>query len=77
MIGFFGNVGATAIAPSGVALIPLIANNQWFQYVLGLIATYISGFVMTYLFGVPKSAMEATELSGSGSDEIDPLAGFN
>lgn len=77
VIGFFGNVGATAIGPSGVALIPLIANNQWLQYVLGLIAAYIGGFVMTYLFGVPKSAMEATELSGSGSDEIGPLAGFN
>ena len=74
VIGFIGNVGATAIGPSGVAL---IANNQWLQYVLGLIAAYIGGFVMTYLFGVPKSAMEATELSGSGSDEIDPLAGFN
>lgn len=77
VIGFFGNVGATAIGPSGVALIPLIANNQWLQYVMGLIASYIGGFIVTYLFGVPKSAMEPSELQGSGSEDIDPLAGFN
>ncbi|XJS09806.1 PTS transporter subunit EIIC [Aerococcaceae bacterium WGS1372] len=77
VIGFFGNVGATAIGPSGVALIPLISNNLWLQYVLGLIAAYIGGFVITYLFGVPKSAMEPSELQGAGSENIDPLAGFN
>lgn len=77
VIGYFGNVGATAIGPSGVALIPLIANSNWMPYVLGLVAAYIGGFVVTYFFGVPKSAMEPTELQGSGSEATDPLAGFN
>ena len=41
VIGAFGNVGAIAIGPSGVALIPLIANNQWLAYVLGLLARVV------------------------------------
>ncbi|MBC1434325.1 PTS transporter subunit EIIC [Listeria rocourtiae] len=61
IIGFFGNVGAIAIGPSGVALIPLIANNTWFEYVIGLLAAYLGGFILTYLWGVPKDAMEAVE----------------
>lgn len=61
VVGFFGNVGAIAIGPSGVALIPLIANNMWLAYVIGLIAAYIGGFILTYLFGTPKDAMEAVE----------------
>ncbi len=43
VIGYFGNVGAIAIGPSGVALIPLIANNEWLSYVIGLIAAYLGG----------------------------------
>jgi len=31
---------------------------------LGLVAAYIGGFVFTYLFGTPKSAMEPTTLEG-------------
>ncbi|MFD2305829.1 PTS transporter subunit EIIC [Enterococcus termitis] len=54
VIGAFGNVGAIAIGPSGVALIPLIANNQWLAYVLGLLAAYAGGFVATFFFGIPK-----------------------
>ncbi|MBC2055418.1 PTS transporter subunit EIIC [Listeria booriae] len=61
VIGFFGNVGAIAIGPSGVALIPLIANNTWLEYVIGLLAAYIGGFILTYLWGTPKDAMEAVE----------------
>ncbi|EUJ45007.1 PTS transporter subunit EIIC [Paenilisteria rocourtiae] len=61
IIGFFGNVGAIAIGPSGVALIPLIANNTWFEYIIGLLAAYLGGFVLTYLWGVPKDAMEVVE----------------
>ncbi|EUJ17886.1 PTS system EIIBC component [Listeria grandensis FSL F6-0971] len=60
-IGYFGNVGAIAIGPSGVALIPLIANGSWFEYVIGLLVAYIGGFILTYLWGVPKDAMEAVE----------------
>lgn len=62
VIGYFGNVGAIAIGPSGVALIPLIANNEWLSYVIGLIAAYIGGFVLTYFFGTPKDAMNSVEL---------------
>lgn len=54
VIGAFGNVGAIAIGPSGAALIPLIANNQWLAYVLGLLAAYAGGFVATFFFGIPK-----------------------
>ncbi|MBM5608436.1 PTS transporter subunit EIIC [Listeria ivanovii] len=62
VIGFFGNVGAIAIGPSGVALIPLIANNEWLSYVIGLVAAYLGGFILTYFFGTPKDAMERVEL---------------
>lgn len=62
VIGYFGNVGAIAIGPSGVALIPLIANNEWLSYVIGLIAAYLGGFILTYFFGTPKDAMNSVEL---------------
>ncbi|GAB7169338.1 hypothetical protein TUA1478L_13340 [Lactiplantibacillus plantarum] len=45
VIGGLGNIGATAIGPSGVALIPLIANGHWLGYVIGLLAAYAGGFV--------------------------------
>lgn len=54
VIGLFGNVGATSIGPSGVALIPLIANGHWLNYVIGLLAGYMGGFVITYFFGTTK-----------------------
>ncbi|ECX5797357.1 permease [Listeria monocytogenes] len=62
VIGYFGNFGAIAIGPSGVALIPLIANNEWLSYVIGLIAAYLGGFILTYFFGTPKDAMNSVEL---------------
>ncbi|ENZ6315136.1 PTS transporter subunit EIIC [Listeria monocytogenes] len=62
VIGYFGNVGAIAIGPSGVALIPLIANNEWLSYVIGLIAAYLGGFILTYFFGTPKDTMNSVEL---------------
>jgi len=68
VIGLIGGVGATAIGPSGVALIPLIADGLWWGYVLGLLAAYAGGFAATYFFGVPAEAMEATELP---TTEID------
>ncbi|TDB54876.1 PTS beta-glucoside transporter subunit EIIBCA [Bacillus sp. CBEL-1] len=57
VIGMFGNVGSIAIGPSGLALIPLIANSLWLKYIIGLAAGYAGGFICTYLFGVPKDAM--------------------
>ncbi|MGX7108100.1 PTS transporter subunit EIIC [Facklamia miroungae] len=68
VIGGIGNIGATAIGPSGVALIPLIADGRWFGYVLGLLAAYAGGFVLTYLFGVPHEATLPTEIHGSSSN---------
>ena len=56
IIGFFGNVGAIATGPSGVALIPLIAHGKWIIYLLGLVGAYIGGFLATYFFGIPKVA---------------------
>lgn len=62
VVGAFGNVGAIAIGPSGVALIPLITNGHVLGYILGLLAAYVGGFIATYFFGVPKDAKKATEL---------------
>lgn len=71
--GAIGGVGATAIGPSGVALIPLIADGQWISYVIGLFAAYIGGFVLTYFFGIPEEAREASEIKGSPSNTMDAL----
>lgn len=76
VIGGIGNIGATAIGPSGVALIPLIPDGMWWGYVLGLLAAYLGGFLATYFFGVPKEAMEPTELDEAGSQPSNPLADF-
>lgn len=54
VLGLFGNVGAISIGPSGVALIPLIANGHWLNYVIGLLAGYAGGFIITYFFGTTK-----------------------
>lgn len=63
VIGLFGGVGASAIGPSGVALIPLIVNNLWWAYILGLLSAYAGGFIATYFFGVPKEALEPSTVS--------------
>ncbi|AEA01396.1 phosphotransferase system, EIIC [Aerococcus sp. Group 1] len=63
VVGRIGSVGATAIGPSGVALIPLIADGKWMAYALGLLAAYAGGFVATYFFGVPKEAQNADSFS--------------
>lgn len=72
VIGLFGNVGAITIGPSGAALIPLIANHQWLGYVFGLLASYVGGFIATYFFGVPKSAMVATTADGTVIETAAP-----
>ncbi|WP_219819363.1 glucose PTS transporter subunit IIA [Pseudoclavibacter sp. AY1F1] len=53
---FAGAFGATAIGPSGWALLPLLQseNGQGYAilaYVVGLLAGYISGFLITYFWG--------------------------
>lgn len=57
VVASFGHVGAIAIGPSGIALIPLIANNMWWAYVIGLLSAYVGGFIATYFWGVPKTAI--------------------
>lgn len=76
VIGAIGHIGAITIGPSGVALIPLIANGKWLGYVFGLLAAYAGGFVATYFFGVPKSAMVAKDEAGNviGEAAVDGSA---
>ncbi len=62
VIGGIGNIGAIAIGPSGIPLIPLIANGHWMGYIIGLLAGYIGGFIATYFFGVPKDIQEESKL---------------
>lgn len=76
VIGAIGNIGATAIGPSGVALIPLIPDGMWWGYVLGLLAAYTGGFLATYFFGIPKEAMEPVELDVNNTKVVDPLVEF-
>lgn len=57
IIGAIGGIGAISIGPSGVALLPLIANGKWWGYVLGILGAYVGGFLATYFFGTPKDAM--------------------
>lgn len=54
VIGMLGHVGSIAVRPSGWALIPLIAHNKTLYYIIGLVAGYIGGFILTYFFGIPK-----------------------
>lgn len=53
---FVNPIGATAIGPSGWALIPLVTGpgGQAYSimvYMIGLFAGYIAGFIFTYLWG--------------------------
>lgn len=69
VIGAIGGIGATSIGPSGMALIPLIDNGKWLGYVFGLLAAYAGGFLATYFFGVPKTAMLAHDANGNLIDD--------
>ncbi|HHC7448543.1 TPA: PTS transporter subunit EIIC [Staphylococcus aureus] len=63
VIGGIGHIGAKAIGPSGVSLLPLISDNMYLGYIAGLLAAYAGGFVCTYLFGTTKP-MRQTDLLG-------------
>ncbi|MDR4210936.1 permease, partial [Bacillus thuringiensis] len=54
VIGCIGHTGATAVGPSGISLLPLIANNMYLGYIVGLLAAYAGGFIFTYFFGTTK-----------------------
>lgn len=77
VIGLLGNVGATAIGASGLALLPLIADGRWWAYGIGLLSGYAGGFVCTFFFGVPKTAMlpdDEVRLAAPASGKVIPLA---
>lgn len=61
VIGAMGYAGATAIGPSGLALIPLIVQGRWYVYIIGLLAAYAAGFFITYFFGIPASEKEKAD----------------
>lgn len=71
VIGALGNAGAIAIGPSGVALLPLIADGKWWIYLCGLLGGYIGGFIATYFFGIPADAkMKADNYATVGPKEV-------
>lgn len=72
VIGAIGKVGAIAIGPSGLPLIPLIDNHRWWAYVLGLLAAYIGGFIVTYFWGIPvdKLAVEKAEAAAEKEKNV-------
>ncbi len=72
---FVAPFGATAIGPSGWALLPLLQsdNGQGYAilaYVVGLVAAYIAGFAITYFWGFPPALMEE---HNRGDDEYDAV----
>ncbi|WP_242141857.1 MULTISPECIES: PTS transporter subunit EIIC [unclassified Bacillus cereus group] len=59
--GAFQAVMKTAslgIGVSGVSLIPLIADNKYLLYFLGLVIAYVFGFIFTYFFGFKEEMAE-------------------
>lgn len=46
---------ASGIGVSGLSLIPLIVDNKFLLYFLGLVVAYTFGFIFTYLFGFKES----------------------
>lgn len=62
VIGGIGHIGASAIGPSGVSLIPLISDNMYLGYIAGLLAAYAGGFIATFFFGTTKEMTASQEL---------------
>ncbi|MBM7657742.1 phosphotransferase system glucose/maltose/N-acetylglucosamine-specific IIC component [Sporolactobacillus spathodeae] len=61
VIGGIGNIGAIAIGPSGIPLIPLITTGHWLGYIAVLLSGYAGGIIVTYFFSVPKEPMLPTK----------------
>lgn len=70
VIGALGGIGATAIGPSGLALIPLIYENRALTYLAGLFAGYIGGFICTYFFGIDEKYVNGAGLDNSNKFEF-------
>lgn len=62
VISGIGHIGAKAIGPSGLSLLPLISDNMYLGYIAGLVSAYIGGFICTYLFGTNKEMRNPNEL---------------
>src|SRR5699024_10714888 len=60
-------VGAITVGPSGIVLIPLIADNKYLLYFIGLVISYIGGFILTYLFGFKEEM--AQKLFGDSPEQ--------
>lgn len=58
VIAGIGHIGAIAIGPSGVSLLPLIGDNKYLGYIIGLFSAYIGGFIITYFFGTTRAMRE-------------------
>lgn len=62
VVGGIGHIGATAIGPSGISLLPLISDHMYLGYIAGLLAAYVGGFVFTYFLGTTKTMRESDSL---------------
>ncbi|MDG0824310.1 PTS transporter subunit EIIC [Staphylococcus equorum] len=62
VVGGIGHIGATAIGPSGISLLPLISDHMYLGYIAGLLAAYAGGFVFTYFLGTTKTMRESDSL---------------
>jgi PTS system sucrose-specific IIC component len=49
---------ASAIGVSGLSLTPLIVDNKYLYYLIGIFIAYACGFIFTYLFGYKEEMSE-------------------
>lgn len=54
MIVAISGVATTSFGPAGLSAIPLVIPGKVSFYMLGWLASFLGGLVLTYLFGVPK-----------------------
>ncbi len=50
VIGGIGHIGAKAIGPSGVSLLPLISDNMYLGYIAGLLAAYAGDLLYIFIW---------------------------
>lgn len=72
---FVAPFGATAIGPSGLALLPLLESDRGqgyaiLAYAVGLVSGYIAGFAISYFWGFPPELMEE---HNRGDDDYDQV----
>lgn len=62
VVGGISHIGATAVGPSGISLLPLIDNHMYLGYIAGLLAAYVGGFIFTYFFGTTKEMRNSDQM---------------